>query len=158
MFKKWNKRAFKQLEDFNVDRDEDDDKYHEAYMAAMEGRLTSDSKRKSSRGKRKSGKRNKQSEEEKSSTKKKSDLPDDFPWQNTEETTRLWNMIHENDLEGIQNWIDIEPYVVRLRSEDGRGPLWWAYEHKRKDIIRLLLASGADPEAKDAQGIKPRET
>ena len=153
MFKKWNKRAFKQLEDFNVDRDEDADKYHEAYMAAMEGRRTSDSKQKSSKGKRKAGKRNKKSEQEKND-----DLPDDFPWQNTEETTRLWNMINQNDLEGLQNWIDIEPYVVRLRSEDGRGPLWWAYEQKRKDIISLLLASGADPEAKDAQGIKPRET
>ena len=81
-----------------------------------------------------------------------------FP--DSDERASLFCLIPEgiNDLEGLQNWIDIEPYVVRLRSEDGRGPLWWAYEHKRKDIIRLLLASGADPEAKDAQGIKPRET
>ena len=120
-----------------MDRDEDADKYHEAYMAAMEGRRTSDSKQKSSRGKRKAGKRNKKSEQE--SSTKKDDLPDDFPWQNTEETTRLWNMINKNDLEGLQNWIDIEPYVVSLRSEDGRGPLWWRHTNRRERAIISLL-------------------
>ena len=155
MFKKWNKRNFKQLEDFNVERDEDDDEYHKAYMAAMEGRQTSDAKQKSTKANRRAGKKSKKGKQE---SNNKDNLPDKFPWQNTGETTRLWNLIHENDLDGIQNWIDIEPYVVHLRSEDGRGPLWWAYEHKRKDIISLLLASGADPETKDAQGMRPRDT
>jgi len=153
MFNKWNKRAFKQLEDFNVERDEDDDKYHEAYMAAMSGRR---GEKKSETGTKKSSKkRTKKSKP--ASTEKKKDPDLEFPWQNTEETTSLWNMIHANDLESIQDWIDIEPYVVHLRSEDGRGPLWWAYEHKRKKIVSLLLASGADPDAKDASGTKPRD-
>ena len=30
------------------------------------------------------------------------------------------------------------PGLIHLRVEDGRGPLWWAYEYDRPDMVALL--------------------
>merc|ERR1712167_230664 len=75
-----------------------------------------------------------------------------YPWRNTPYTTKLWNMIHEKDYDGIKEWIEKEPEVVHIRSGDGRGPLWWAYEHKNKKIVKLLKKHGADKNALDSEG------
>merc|ERR1740133_354533 len=80
-----------------------------------------------------------------------------YAWQNTADTTRLWHMIDRNDVEGLRNWINTEPYIVHLRSEDGRGPLWWAYEYNRVEILELLVLSGSDAQAKDGKGMQPVE-
>lgn len=40
---------------------------------------------------------------------------------------------------------------MHVRAEDGRGPLWWAYEHKREHFIDLLHSLGVD---KDAKGLR----
>ena len=80
-----------------------------------------------------------------------------YPWRNTKYTTKLWNMIHEKDYDGIKEWIEREPEVVHIRSGDGRGPLWWAYEHKNKKTVKLLKKHGADKNAIDSEGKKPKE-
>ena len=69
----------------------------------------------------------------------------------------MWNLIHDKDYEGIKAWIEREPEVVHIRSGDGRGPLWWAYEHKNKKIVKLLKKHGADKNALDAKGMKPKQ-
>ena len=50
----------------------------------------------------------------------------------------------------------MDPNVVHVRSGDGRGPLWWAYEHGRTDMVKLLMTNGADPNAIDSKGKKPQ--
>merc|ERR1712216_727361 len=45
MFNRWHKKDFKQLEDFNAERDEQDDQYHDEYMAAMSGKRTPTSRK-----------------------------------------------------------------------------------------------------------------
>ena len=32
------------------------------------------------------------------------------------------------------------PELVHIRAEDGRGPLWWAYEYQEAAVIDFLLA------------------
>ena len=61
-------------------------------------------------------------------------------------------------MQALRFFIQKTPLVVHTRSGDGRGPLWWAYEFKRKEIVDMLLAAGADPAAKDTNGIvaKPK--
>jgi dolichyl-diphosphooligosaccharide--protein glycosyltransferase len=44
-----------------------------------------------------------------------------------------------------------------MRSEDGRGPLWWAYEMKNKEAIALLKKFGAKESERDRNGKKPKD-
>jgi ankyrin repeat protein len=50
-----------------------------------------------------------------------------------------------------------EPSIVHLRSEDGRGALFWAHEYAQWAMIDFLLARGADPDATDATGNRPAD-
>eukprot|EP00958_Prasinococcus_capsulatus_P008206 scaffold781_cov394-Prasinococcus_capsulatus_cf.AAC.29 len=77
--------------------------------------------------------------------------------ENTEDKTRMWSLISQGEVSYIRSWVDTNPCVAKLRSEDGRGPLFWAYEFGRKEIVELMLASGADAEATDGDGRKPVE-
>ena len=47
------------------------------------------------------------------------------------------------------------PLAAHVRAADGRGPLWWAHEHKNEEAIELLQAAGCDEEAQD-RGVPPR--
>uniref|UniRef100_A0A7S3JR16 dolichyl-diphosphooligosaccharide--protein glycotransferase n=1 Tax=Aureoumbra lagunensis TaxID=44058 RepID=A0A7S3JR16_9STRA len=78
-------------------------------------------------------------------------------WSNSEDTTQMWALISQDRLETIEQWISYAPSVVKMRAADGRGPLWWAYEYDRPEIIDLLISKGADAEATDALGMKPKE-
>jgi len=80
-----------------------------------------------------------------------------LPWANTPDTTRMWQLIHGGDVEGLEDWIEAMPHIVHIRSEDGRGPLWWAYEYARYDFVEVLLQSGVDPLLEDVTGMKPAE-
>jgi len=168
MFVKWNKRAFRQLEDFNADRDEDADEYHEAYMRAMEGKSTSSAaddatksaRRKNRKRRKKNAKKSRTDDRGPAAEEEEEDVrfdPSTVKWQNTADTTRLWAIIDAGDAESLRDWIDIEPYIVHLRSKDGRGPLFWAHEKKNQEIIDLLVASGADVRAQDANGLTPED-
>ena len=41
---------------------------------------------------------------------------------------------------------------AQSRSADGRGPLFWAYEHGYRPIVDALLEAGADAAATDDTG------
>ena len=47
----------------------------------------------------------------------------------------------------MEAWLKRAPGLIHLRAEDGRGPLWWAYEYDRPDMVALLVREGADPDA-----------
>lgn len=76
-------------------------------------------------------------------------------WQNNELTTLLWEIISENKLKDFYDLIASNPSVPHLRSEDGRGPMWWAHEFKRDKIIDFLKVLGVSEERKDVNGITP---
>ena len=52
----------------------------------------------------------------------------------------------------LASWIGQHLVLV-----DGRGPLWWAYEYDRPDVVQLLVRAGADPAATDSLGMTPQE-
>ncbi len=78
-------------------------------------------------------------------------------WSNTPETTLLWQLVHAGDLPSLKSLLYREPSHVHLRAEDGRGPLFWAYEYDKTEIIDFLLERGADAEALDVNSQKPNE-
>jgi len=133
-----NRTSFKQLEDFNTKRTAKDDEYTREYMRRMEGRGGE-------------------------SREKERPFELDFApqsregadWQDTPLTTLLWNLVHGNKVKEFRDLIKMDGNVVHVRSGDGRGPLWWAYEYGRGDMVKLLLTSGADANAIDSKGKKP---
>ena len=78
-----------------------------------------------------------------------------FAWRDSEMATSVWKLIHNGDVNGLQDMLRKIPEAAHIRSADGRGPLWWAYEHRRFDMVNMLLQSGADATAVDAKGITP---
>ena len=69
----------------------------------------------------------------------------------------MWSLIASGKTDDLKQWIDHAPSIVKMRSEDGRGPLWWAYEYDRPDMVHLLVENGADLDATDALGMVPKE-
>jgi dolichyl-diphosphooligosaccharide--protein glycosyltransferase len=132
------KKAFRQLEDFN--RGGRDEKYYEEYMARMEGRKPSESSS-SARGADRAGKADKK-------VAGKKDPRADV-------LGRIKKLVSEGSVDEMAHMLATEPDVVKLRTADGRGPLWWAYEAGQTDMAALLLAAGADPEATDSEGMRP---
>ena len=83
--------------------------------------------------------------------------PKTFSWQDNEATTHIWSLVNRGDYEALQHLLEQDEDVVRYRSRDGRGALFWAYEYSKDDMVDLLIAHGADEEARDAAGKKPSE-
>lgn len=78
-------------------------------------------------------------------------------WRNTALTTRLWEIIRDADSEALREVLDETPDAHLARSADGRGPLFWAHEFARSDMVQQLLQRGADASARDAQGKRPAD-
>merc|ERR1711871_866905 len=83
--------------------------------------------------------------------------PKDVPWENTEATTAMWQLIDRGDIQHIEGWLSQDPDAVHMRSEAGRGPLWWANQAGNQEIIDLLRAKGVRNDLKDGTGKVPRE-
>jgi ankyrin repeat protein len=60
-------------------------------------------------------------------------------------------------MENLKPQFDQEPCLAHIRSYDGRGPLFWAYEFGRHDVIHYLKDRLADEEALDIGGKKPAQ-
>merc|ERR1712032_1571592 len=85
------------------------------------------------------------------------DIADDaVPWMNTAATTHMWELINGHATEKLREWLKSEPNIVRVRSEDGRGPLWWAYENGHMDIVDLLVESGAKQDERTVLARHPK--
>ena len=67
----------------------------------------------------------------------------------------MWSIIDRGDIDELTKALDQDTNLVYLRSEDGRGPLFWAYEYERYDMVKVLLDRGADAAATDAKGNTP---
>jgi hypothetical protein len=78
-------------------------------------------------------------------------------WENNPTTTLMWQYVSSANIDSLKEMIEGNAAVVNMRSEDGRGPLWWAYEYKQQEIIDLLIENGAPTDATDGDGFYPRD-
>jgi ankyrin repeat protein len=78
-------------------------------------------------------------------------------WRDSDFTTNLWQVISSGNYEELETILSSNPDAVEVRSGDGRGALWWAYEYGRKDMVELLLKNGAKPDERDGDGKTPKE-
>lgn len=76
-------------------------------------------------------------------------------WEDNQITSNLFNLIQTNQIEVLEMALKNQPAYAHVRSKDGRGPLWWAHEHGRKAIIKLLKSHGVSDMLKDKDGIRP---
>ncbi len=76
-------------------------------------------------------------------------------WEDTDETSMMWEFISQGMIREFMAIVQEVPEIVHIRSADGRGPMWWAHEHKRPKIIELLKKLGVSEERKDKDGIRP---
>lgn len=133
--------AFSQLEDFNnkkgAEAKKKSERYNKEYMARMEG------------GGGGHGTANPAGKQFQSATTKQ--------WADTADTTKMWKLIHEDDVDQIKAVLKKDPGMAKIRSGDGRGPLWWAYEAGNEEVVKLLKKNGARDDARDANGVKPTE-
>ena len=56
---------------------------------------------------------------------------------------------------GVEDLMEDNEEAALLRSEDGRGILFWAHEFDQPEMVEFALKLGADPEAIDANGSFP---
>lgn len=76
-------------------------------------------------------------------------------WEDTEDTTLMWKLISSNSFDELKAWLDEEPSKAFIRSRDGRGPMWWAFEQRNEQITNLLMKLGVPNTDQDAKGLSP---
>lgn len=76
-------------------------------------------------------------------------------WQNNELTSHLWELISGNREDELKELIMTNPAAAHVRSEDGRGPMWWAHEYKRTKMIDLLRKLKVREDRTDDNGKTP---
>jgi len=76
-------------------------------------------------------------------------------WEDTEDTTLMWKICNDNAIEDLERWLHADPGAAWLRSADGRGPMWWAFESKNQDIVTILMKMGVPHTDMDKNGLTP---
>lgn len=136
------KQDFAQLEDFN--KDKKDDQYQQQYFEHLDNPSKA---RKSGTQAKKKSKAN--------ALKSSDDTSAPSTWKDTDETTILWEFIDKNDFDAFKAYLKSDPSAAFLRSSDGRGPMWWAFENKRERFIKYLMKKGVSYAEKDRYGKTP---
>jgi len=150
------KKDFKQLEDFNAKTDADDEyqkKYFEHLSDPEKARRRAEIRERKARGESPGQQPRGQMESQpltKSVIKEMNQR-----WEDTEFTSQLFNFIRMNDVESFAMYLDSDPAIAHARSKDGRGPMWWAHEHGRKEMVMMLKSLGVSEKLKDKDGMTP---
>ncbi len=76
-------------------------------------------------------------------------------WENNEDTTLMWGLISSGRLSEFREAIVNKPELAHIRSEDGRGPMWWSHEYGQKEMIDLLKKVGVTENREDSNGNTP---
>lgn len=135
------KRDFKQLEDFNAGNVEDDSDYQKQYFENLLG-----------------DKKDRPAERERAKKAKLTPAQIDIineEWQNTELTSMVYELIANDKSDDLRDLLMNNPQLAHIRSEDGRGPMWWAHEFRRPKIIKMLKALQVSETRTDANGRTP---
>ena len=141
------KKDFAQLEDFN--RGAKDDEYQKEYFENLNNPELAKQR----------ARMNEKSEE--AMQKPKKTLSDEekieiySTWEDTADTTLMWQIVTSNAQDELKRWLDSDPGAAWLRSADGRGPMWWAFESKNQDIVSILMTAGVPHTDKDKNGLSP---
>jgi dolichyl-diphosphooligosaccharide--protein glycosyltransferase len=77
--------------------------------------------------------------------------------QDSDQSTLMWELIHHDRTEQLREWLALEPWWAFIRSADGRGPMWWAYEGHVGVVVRLLKSIGVPTIDRDLQGLTPQD-
>lgn len=142
------KKDFKQLEDFNV-KGEDDSEYQKQYM---ENLLGGDKKKDPPK---KSSTQQKEKKPARLSPEEIEMFNEPEAWENNELTSHLWELISQDRVEEFKQVVKNNPEAAHVRSEDGRGPMWWAHEYKRTAIIDILRKLKVSEKRTDKNGKTP---
>jgi dolichyl-diphosphooligosaccharide--protein glycosyltransferase len=139
-----SKTDFKQLEDFN--RGAADAEYQKQYFADLKDPSSA-------------SKKHLANERRGQNTAKKADakLVDEVynTWADTEDTTLMWKLISTNAVDELKSWLAEQPEKAFIRSRDGRGPMWWAFEQRNERMTDLLMKAGVPHTDRDANGKTP---
>ena len=157
------KKDFSQLEDFNKREGEGDDEYTKKYFEDLHNpdsarRKALEKERKAKLEADKETAETKEGEEKETHDEEKLQaLKDQMynSWQDTEDTTRMWTLINSNNIAELQTWLAAEPHKAFIRSKDGRGPMFWAFEQRQEAITKLLMQAGVPHTDRDANGQTP---
>ena len=82
-------------------------------------------------------------------------------WRDSEFSASLYREVAMGKIESLSNRLiseelgEAEQKISEVRSADGRGVLWWAYEHENMQMVELLVKYGSWVEDRDAYGLKP---
>ena len=132
------------MEDFNI-KDRDDSEYQKEYFENLKRGASVEESDKRAKKQTKTPKRLSESDIDKINEQ----------WQNNEATTLLHRLIEQNEGKKLQELFAKEPMLPHLRSEDGRGPMFWAHEYGRKQIVQLLKSLGVSESRTDVNGKSP---
>ncbi len=76
-------------------------------------------------------------------------------WEDNEIMSTLYEIIRTQQLDQLEALLQSQPVIAHMRSKDGRGPMWWAHEHGRPMMIKILKSHGVSEKLKDKDGITP---
>lgn len=74
------------------------------------------------------------------------------PCEDTATTTMLWQMISQGRADDLQQALENDASLATTCAADGRTGLHWANEYNQKAMYDMLVAAGADENAKDVDG------
>ena len=67
----------------------------------------------------------------------------------------MLTLINQNQVDDIRRWLEEDPSAAFIRSRDGRGPMWWAFQQRNEEITKLLMKAGVPHTDRDAKGLTP---
>lgn len=76
-------------------------------------------------------------------------------WEDTDYTTHMWKIISSGSILDLESFLESSPLMGFMRSSDGRGPMWWAFESKKQEMVRVLMKYGVSHTDKDKHGLTP---
>merc|ERR1712038_2013328 len=160
------KKDFSQLEDFN--KKEDDSEYQKQYFEQLQKRTSGNIDNQKLHEDMVKANKKAKSEAEKKGKKSKTvqwkpdrevskERQDEIgkTWQNTQVTNMLHGVIQKNDMQYFLHVLKEKPEAAFVRSSDGRGPMWWAHENNREQMVMVLKRLGVSESMKDANGKTP---
>ena len=146
------KKDFAQLEDFN--RGDADEEYQKQYFEALNNPHEANKKaRLQEMEERKKRADSGEETSEDAAPKKVDEIYN--TWEDTELTTMMWTLISNNQVKELEMWMEEDPTVAFIRSRDGRGPMWWAFEQRNEEITKMLMKAGVPHTDRDAEGMTP---
>lgn len=153
-----SKIDFAQLEDFN--RDNADEEYQKQYFENLNNPEKAAARAR--QRERESRLEEKENDEDSSESpprdvsRSKKGVDEIYnTWEDTEDTTLMWTLISNNQVEELKIWLEDDPTIAFIRSRDGRGPMWWAFEKRNEDITKILMKAGVPHTDRDAKGLSP---